>query len=95
MTWRASAVASKALEGTHPVFTQVPPTVPRSIITTRLPRLVARIAAANAAPPDPIIARSYDLLLAVAVMNSSFIALRIDLPVHWKVKGENEWHADR
>ncbi|WP_336647275.1 hypothetical protein, partial [Micrococcus luteus] len=70
------------------MFTQVPPTVPRSIITTRLPRLVARIAAANAAPPNPIIARSYDLLLAVAVMNSSFIALRIDLPVHWKVKGE-------
>ncbi|WP_431473914.1 hypothetical protein [Ornithinimicrobium sp. W1665] len=70
------------------MFTQVPPTVPRSIITTRLPRLVARIAAANAAPPDPITARSYDPPFAVAVMSSSFIALRIDLPGHWKVKAE-------
>jgi hypothetical protein len=41
-----------------PVFTHVPPNVPRSIITTDFPSVVARIAAANAAPPDPITARS-------------------------------------
>ena len=57
-TWRASAAASSALDGTHPVFTHVPPNVPRSIITTDFPSVVARIAAANAAPPDPITARS-------------------------------------
>ena len=57
-TCRASPAAISALDGTHPVFTHVPPNVPRSIITTDLPRVVARIAAANAAPPDPMIARS-------------------------------------
>ena len=91
VTWRASAAASRALEGTHPVFTQVPPMVPRSIITTRLPRVVARIAAANAAPPDPITARSYDLPLSVAVISPPLLPrlrTRIDLPVHWKVKAE-------
>jgi len=46
------------LDGTHPVFTQVPPMVPRSIITTEAPESLAVIAAANAAPPEPMIARS-------------------------------------
>jgi hypothetical protein len=40
------------LDGTHPVFTHVPPTVPRSIITTDAPASLAVIAAANAAPPS-------------------------------------------
>src|SRR5215467_13160825 len=56
--WRAVAAASSALDGTHPVFTQVPPIVPRSIITTEAPASLAAIAAANAAPPEPAIARS-------------------------------------
>jgi hypothetical protein len=56
--WRASAAASSAFDGTHPVFTQVPPVVPRSTITTRLPLLVAAMAAANAAEPEPMTARS-------------------------------------
>ena len=36
--------------------------VPRSIITTDAPASRAVIAAANAAPPDPVIARSYRML---------------------------------
>src|SRR5216683_2287030 len=60
---RAAAAASSALDGTHPVFTQVPPTAPRSIITTDAPASLAVIAAANAAPPDPMIARSYRMLV--------------------------------
>ena len=55
---RAAAAASSALDGTQPVFTQVPPVVPRSIITTDAPASRAVIAAANAAPPEPMIARS-------------------------------------
>jgi hypothetical protein len=39
------------LDGTHPVFTQVPPTVRRSIITAERPL----VRAANAPPPEPII----------------------------------------
>lgn len=34
---RAPAAASSALDGTHLVFTHVPPVVPRSIITTDAP----------------------------------------------------------
>jgi len=60
--WRASAAASSALDGTHPVFTQVPPTVPRSTITTFLPSPLAWMAAANAPPPEPMIARSYPVM---------------------------------
>ncbi|SHW73645.1 Uncharacterised protein [Mycobacteroides abscessus subsp. abscessus] len=56
--WRASAAASSALDGTQPTFTHVPPVVERSIITTLRPRVVAAMAAANAAPPEPMIARS-------------------------------------
>lgn len=55
---RASAAVISALDGTQPVFTHVPPTRPRSIITTDLPIPRARIAAAKAAPPEPITARS-------------------------------------
>src|SRR5215469_4652793 len=55
---RAAAAASSALDGTHPVFTHVPPIVPRSIIATDAPASRAVIAVANAAPPDPMIARS-------------------------------------
>jgi hypothetical protein len=47
------------LDGTQPVFTHVPPTVPRPIITTDAPASRAVIAAANPALPDPMIARSY------------------------------------
>jgi hypothetical protein len=57
-TWRASAAASSALDGTQPVLTQVPPTVPRSIITTERPIPRAAIAAANPAAPDPMTAKS-------------------------------------
>jgi hypothetical protein len=57
-TWRALAAASSAFDGTQPVFTQVPPTVPRSIITTERPLPRAAIAAANPAAPDPMMARS-------------------------------------
>ena len=89
-TWRASAAAISALDGTHPVFTQVPPNVPRSIITTDLPSVVARIAAANAAPPDPITARSIfdwhpDPPRTVGIL---LIAAILDLPVQGKVKRE-------
>jgi len=42
----------------QPTFTQVPPTVERSIITTRSSLRRAAIAAANAPPPEPTIARS-------------------------------------
>jgi hypothetical protein len=51
--------ASSAFDGTQPVFTQVPPTVPRSIITTERPLPRAAIATANPAAPDPMMARSY------------------------------------
>src|SRR5690606_22543934 len=47
--------------------TQVPPSVLRSIITTDLPSVVARIAAANAPPPDPMMARSYFVGIAAPV----------------------------
>lgn len=66
-TCRASAAASRAFDGTHPVFTQVPPTVPRSIITTVRPVDRAAIAAANPAPPEPITARSYRILRPLSV----------------------------
>jgi hypothetical protein len=55
---RASAATSSALLGTHPVFTQVPPMVPRSIMATVLFLLRAAIAAEKAAPPEPITTRS-------------------------------------
>src|SRR5262249_37932631 len=60
-TCRASAAASSALDGTHPVFTHVPPTVPRSIITTDASRRRAATAPAHPAPPEPMIARSYPI----------------------------------
>ncbi len=60
---RAAAAASSALDGTHPVFTHVPPMVPRSIITTDASASRAVIAAANAALPDPVIARSYRMIV--------------------------------
>ncbi len=44
------------LEGTQPMFTQVPPMVPRSISVTRAPRSAAFNAAAMAAPPLPMMA---------------------------------------
>ena len=55
---RASAAAIRAFDGTQPVLTHVPPKMPRSIMTTDLPSAVARIAAAIAAPPEPMTARS-------------------------------------
>src|SRR3546814_20178275 len=51
---RASAAASSAFDGTHPVLTHVPPTVPFSTLTQPLPLQVARHAAANAALRAPI-----------------------------------------
>lgn len=48
-----------ALEGTQPTSTQVPPTVFASQRATEAPRSRARIAAANAALPEPTIIRSY------------------------------------
>jgi hypothetical protein len=56
--WCASAAASSALDGMQPTFTHVPPITVRSIIATRSSRRRAAIAAANAPPPDPMIARS-------------------------------------
>jgi hypothetical protein len=56
---RAAAAASSALDGTHPVFTQVPPVSPRSIMITLALPSTAVIAAANPAAPEPITARSY------------------------------------
>jgi hypothetical protein len=70
---RAAATASSALDGTHPVFTHVPPVVPRSIITTEAPTSRAVIAAANAAPPEPMIARSY----LISVLSRSRPAARL------------------
>jgi hypothetical protein len=55
------------LDGTHPVFTQVPPTVPRSAITTEAPASWVVIAAANASPPDPVIARSCRMIIPSSV----------------------------
>ncbi len=43
-------------DGTHPVFTQVPPRVARSITVIRAPRSAAFSAAAMAAPPVPMTA---------------------------------------
>ena len=48
---RASAAAKRALEGTQPTFTQVPPVSACSIITTEAPRRVASIAQAKPALP--------------------------------------------
>src|SRR5690625_707022 len=73
-TCRAPAAAMSAFDGTQPVFTQVPPSVPRSIITTDFPSVLARIAAANAPPPDPMMARSYFVGIAAPV-NSWLSAL--------------------
>jgi len=42
----------------QPTLTHVPPTAPHSIITTRKSRSRAAIAAENAAPPEPMIAKS-------------------------------------
>jgi hypothetical protein len=68
---RAAAAASSALDGTHPVFTHVPPIVPRSIITTEAPASRAVIAAANAAPPDPVMARSYRMIVPSPVSGAA------------------------
>jgi hypothetical protein len=43
-------------DGTQPVLTQVPPTVPDSMIVTMAPSSAARNAAANEAEPLPMMA---------------------------------------
>jgi hypothetical protein len=48
----------EVFDGTQPIFTHVPPTVPRSIMATFAPYSIALIAAEKAAPPEPIIRRS-------------------------------------
>lgn len=45
---------NKVLEGTHPTLTQVPPTVPRSIIATFAFKVTASMADEKAAPPEPM-----------------------------------------
>lgn len=57
-TWRASAAANNALDGTQPVLTHVPPTVRCSIIATEWPLPRAAIAPANPAAPEPMMASS-------------------------------------
>ena len=56
--WSDSAARISAFDGTHPTLIQVPPTVPRSRKATVAPRSDALMAAANAAPPEPITTRS-------------------------------------
>ena len=55
---RAPAAASSVLDGTQPTFTQVPPRVACSMSVTVRPACRAAMAAAIAAPPEPMTARS-------------------------------------
>ena len=54
----ASAARIKVFDGTHPMFTQVPPNVPFSAIAARAPSSAPLLAAANPADPPPPITRS-------------------------------------
>src|SRR5262245_53444112 len=63
LTWcRVSVALMRALEGTQPTLTQVPPRVPWPISATLAPCSAAVMAAENPADPAPITARSYELL---------------------------------
>ena len=55
----ACADRSSALDGTHPVFRQSPPSRARSTRATRAPRPAAPIAATRPAVPPPTTTRSY------------------------------------
>src|SRR5699024_10879999 len=55
---RVPAAANSVLDGTQPMFTQVPPRVSRSITNTSLPARRAVMAAAMPAPPEPTTTRS-------------------------------------
>src|SRR5215469_1923436 len=57
-TWIASALATSVFVGVHPVFTQVPPNLSRSIIATVLPAPANRTARGGPAWPVPIMIAS-------------------------------------
>jgi hypothetical protein len=58
--------------GMHPVFTQVPPKRPRSMIATFMPAAVSRPARGGPACPVPMMIASYDWFMV-----GRFIANRI------------------
>src|SRR5215468_1702692 len=57
-TWAAYALATSVLVGMHPVFTQVPPNLWRSIIATVMPAAANRAAKDGPAWPVPMMMAS-------------------------------------
>src|ERR1700719_2447048 len=57
-TWAAYALAMRVFVGIHPVFTQVPPNLWRSIIATVIPAFANRAARDGPACPVPIMIAS-------------------------------------
>src|SRR5207248_3400855 len=53
------ALATRVLVGVQPLFTQVPPNLPRSMMATRVPALARRSARAGPAWPVPMMMASY------------------------------------
>lgn len=60
------AASIRFLDGRHPRFTHVPPSVRTSVIAAVLPSSAARIAAANAVEPDPRMTKSNRCRMLVA-----------------------------
>ncbi len=67
-------------EGTQPTLTQVPPSVPASIIVTDAPSSAARSAPANAAPPLPMTATCNLSPPPLRGPKKSLAALRMERP---------------
>lgn len=94
--WRAPAAASNVFDGTHPTFTHVPPSTPCSMSTTVTPAWRAVIAAAVAAPPDPITARSTFCCSSVWFTAIAFLVAAPIARPQWTVQcGGRSRDADR
>ncbi len=68
--WAAYALATMAFVGMQPVFTQVPPNAPRSMIATRMPAVVRRCARNGPAWPVPMMIASYVAVIGTPTTDS-------------------------
>src|SRR5688500_6422309 len=96
----AFAAASKAFEGTHPVFRHSPPIYARSIRTTRLPSCAAIEAAVRPADPAPMMqgsAVSSIIASALAAARSFPAAVRANavlLQFRFRLEGHEYGHNE-